>query len=176
MGIKVLAPRYPASPSRPAARHRASAARPRPARVVSSPRRAVALATAATDMPSPRLCPQAHAAVSTSSQGTASCCRRACSIRPARRRLHSAARARRQRLLRRPLPRPAVHGGEPLNLFALCEHAGRGRRVSTAPPFGRRVGQNSVCASSWEARRVIVYKAGIGSTTTRWHWWFCSWV
>jgi gluconolactonase len=46
-------------------------------------------------------------------------------------RLHSAARARRQRLLRRPLSQPAVHGGEPLDLFALREHAGRSWRVST---------------------------------------------
>src|SRR5262245_30718513 len=47
-------------------------------------------------------------------------------------RLHSAARARRQRLLRRPLPQPAVHGGQPLDLFALRKHAGRSWRVSTS--------------------------------------------
>jgi hypothetical protein len=35
-------------------------------------------------------------------------------------------------LLRWPLPQPAVHGGEPLDLFALCERAGRGRRVSAS--------------------------------------------
>src|SRR5262249_62297700 len=79
-------------------------------------------------------------------------------------RLHSAARARRQRLLRRPLPQPAVHGGEPLDLFALREHAGRGWRVSTSqlasagkqqPVVGRnllagRITSPPSCNSPWQ--------------------------
>src|SRR6185503_12953475 len=35
----------------------------------------------------------------------------------------------RQRLLRRPLSQPAVHGGEPLTLRAVRQHAGRARRL-----------------------------------------------
>ena len=48
-------------------------------------------------------------------------------------RLHRAARALRQRLLRRREAQPPVHGGEPLGLFALREHAGREGRLSAAP-------------------------------------------
>ena len=44
-------------------------------------------------------------------------------------RLHRAARALRQRLLRRRQAQPPVHGGEPLGLFALREHPGRAGRL-----------------------------------------------
>ena len=42
---------------------------------------------------------------------------------------HRPARALRQRLLRRTLPQPPVHGGQPLALRALRQHAGRARRL-----------------------------------------------
>ena len=56
-------------------------------------------------------------------------------VRPRRQadRPHRAARALRQRLLRRRQAQPPVHGGEPLGLFALREHAGReGRLIKLA--------------------------------------------
>ena len=46
---------------------------------------------------------------------------------------HRPAGALRQPVLRRPLPQPPLHGGEPQPLRALREHAGRGRRL-TGPP------------------------------------------
>ena len=46
-------------------------------------------------------------------------------------RLHRAARALRQRLLRRRQAQPPVHGGEPRGLFALRQHAGREGRVTS---------------------------------------------
>ena len=54
-------------------------------------------------------------------------------LRPDRQadRLHRAARALRQRLLRRRQAQPPVHGGEPLGLFALRQHAGREGRVTS---------------------------------------------
>ena len=48
-------------------------------------------------------------------------------------RLHRAARALRQPLFRRAEAQPPVHGGEPLGLFALCEHAGREGRLTPVP-------------------------------------------
>jgi len=36
-----------------------------------------------------------------------------------------------------PKRKPPVHGGEPQRLFALCEHAGRGRRVRGGASRGR---------------------------------------
>src|SRR5215470_8185415 len=47
-------------------------------------------------------------------------------------RLHCAARAVGQCLLRRAEAQPPVHGGKPFGLFALCEHAGCARWVSPA--------------------------------------------
>ena len=46
-------------------------------------------------------------------------------------RLHRAARARRQRLLRRREAQPPVHGGLPFGLLALREHAGRARGLTS---------------------------------------------
>ena len=43
---------------------------------------------------------------------------------------HRVARTLRQSVLRRALAQPAVHGGEPRPVRALCEHAGRARRLS----------------------------------------------
>src|SRR4029077_803525 len=57
-------------------------------------------------------------------------------LQPARRpdRTHRAARARRQRLLRRPQAQPAVHGGEPFDLRALCKYARSVGRMTEALP------------------------------------------
>ncbi len=48
-------------------------------------------------------------------------------------RLHRAARALRQRLLRRRQAQPPVHGRQPLAVFAVREHAGRAGRVTLLP-------------------------------------------
>jgi len=52
---------------------------------------------------------------------------RGAGVQPGRRanRAHRPARALRQSVFRRALPQPAVHGGEPWAVFALCLHARR---------------------------------------------------
>ena len=51
---------------------------------------------------------------------------------------HRAARALRQRLLRRPQAQPPVHGGKPVDLYAVRQHAGCSGRMTPAHP-GRSV-------------------------------------
>ena len=55
---------------------------------------------------------------------------------------YRAAGALRQRLLRRPLAQPAVHGGEPFALCALRQHAGRGRRLIAQSTAMRGIDSN----------------------------------
>ena len=63
--------------------------------------------------------------------------RRRRGVRPRRRhdRPHRAARALRQSLLRRLEAQPPVHGREPVDLRALCEHARRAGRISPHAPL-----------------------------------------